>query len=245
MAIPLDKPYLSVVVPAYNEEARIGRTLDEIEAYLSGRTFTWEILVVDDGSVDRTREIVEEAGRRIPGIRVLPVAHGGKGWAVRQGMLSARGRLRFMADADLAMPIDQLDGFLTRAEDGYDVMIASREAPGARRYGEPHMRHVMGRVFNWVVRLLAVRGFQDTQCGFKCFTSGAADDLFRIVRIDGLGFDVEVLYAAKKRGLSIVEVPIQWRYQPRSKVRPLRDSILALTDILRIRLRSLAGKYDS
>ena len=241
----MDKPYLSVVVPAYNEEARIGRTLDEIEAYLSGRTFTWEILVVDDGSVDRTREIVEEAGRRIPGIRVLPVAHGGKGWAVRQGMLSARGRLRFMADADLAMPIDQLDGFLTRAEDGYDVMIASREAPGARRYGEPHMRHVMGRVFNWVVRLLAVRGFQDTQCGFKCFTSGAADDLFRIVRIDGLGFDVEVLYAAKKRGLSIVEVPIQWRYQPRSKVRPLRDSILALTDILRIRLRSLAGKYDS
>ena len=160
-------------------------------------------------------------------------------------MLSARGRLRFMADADLAMPIDQLDGFLTRAEDGYDVMIASREAPGARRYGEPHMRHVMGRVFNWAVRLLAVRGFQDTQCGFKCFTSGAADDLFRIVRIDGLGFDVEVLYAAKKRGLSIVEVPIQWRYQPRSKVRPLRDSILALTDILRIRLRSLAGKYDS
>ena len=241
----MDKPYLSVVVPAYNEEARIGRTLDEIEAYLSGRTFTWEILVVDDGSVDRTREIVEEAGRRVPGIRVLPVAHGGKGWAVRQGMLSARGRLRFMADADLAMPIDQLDGFLTRAEDGYDVMIASREAPGARRYGEPHMRHVMGRVFNWVVRLLAVRGFQDTQCGFKCFTSGAADDLFRIVRIDGLGFDVEVLYAAKKRGLSIVEVPIQWRYQPRSKVRPLRDSILALTDILRIRLRSLAGKYDS
>ncbi len=241
----MDKPYLSVVVPAYNEEARIGRTLDEIEAYLSGRTFTWEILVVDDGSVDRTREIVEEACRRIPGIRVLPVAHGGKGWAVRQGMLSARGRLRFMADADLAMPIDQLDGFLTRAEDGYDVMIASREAPGARRYGEPHMRHVMGRVFNWVVRLLAVRGFQDTQCGFKCFTSGAADDLFRIVRIDGLGFDVEVLYAAKKRGLSIVEVPIQWRYQPRSKVRPLRDSILALTDILRIRLRSLAGKYDS
>ena len=241
----MDKPYLSVVVPAYNEEARIGRTLDEIEAYLSGRTFTWEILVVDDGSVDRTREIVEEAGLRIPGIRVLPVAHGGKGWAVRQGMLSARGRLRFMADADLAMPIDQLDGFLTRAEDGYDVMIASREAPGARRFGEPHMRHVMGRVFNWVVRLLAVRGIQDTQCGFKCLTAEAADALFRVMSIDGFGFDVELLYVAKKRGLSVIEVPIQWRYQPRSKVRPLRDSILALTDILRIRLRSLAGRYDS
>ena len=241
----MDKPYLSVVVPAYNEEARIGRTLDEIEAYLSGRTFTWEILVVDDGSVDRTREIVEEAGRRIPGIRVLPVAHGGKGWAVRQGMLSARGRLRFMADADLAMPIDQLDGFLIRADEGCDVMIASREAPGARRFGEPHMRHVMGRVFNWVVRLLAVRGIQDTQCGFKCLTAEAADALFRVMSIDGFGFDVELLYVAKKRGLSVIEVPIQWRYQPRSKVRPLRDSILALTDILRIRLRSLAGKYDS
>ena len=241
----MDKPYLSVVVPAYNEEARIGRTLDEIEAYLSGRTFTWEILVVDDGSVDRTREIVEEACRRIPGIRVLPVAHGGKGWAVRQGMLSARGRLRFMADADLAMPIDQLDGFLIRADEGCDVMIASREAPGARRFGEPHMRHVMGRVFNWVVRLLAVRGIQDTQCGFKCLTAEAADALFRVMSIDGFGFDVELLYVAKKRGLSVIEVPIQWRYQPRSKVRPLRDSILALTDILRIRLRSLAGKYDS
>ena len=234
-----------MVVPAYNEEARIGRTLDAVAAYLEGRSFTWEILVVDDGSVDRTREIVEEAGRRNPGIRVLPVAHGGKGWAVRQGMLSARGRLRFMADADLAMPIDQLGGFLTRANEGYDVMIASREAPGARRFGEPHLRHLMGRVFNWVVRLLAVRGFQDTQCGFKCFTSEAADALFRVTHINGFGFDVELLYAAKKRGLSIVEIPIQWRYQPRSKVRPFRDSILALADILRIRLRSLAGKYDS
>ncbi len=240
----MNEPYLSIVVPAYNEEARIGRTLEEAAAYLGGRPYTWEILVVDDGSADRTREIVEEAGRRIPGIRALPVAHGGKGWAVRQGMLSARGRLRFMADADLAMPIDQLDGFLSRAEEGYDVVIASREAPGARRFGEPHMRHLMGRVFNWTVRLLAVRGFQDTQCGFKCLTGDAADALFRVMRIDGLGLDVELLYAAKKRGLSIVELPIRWHYQPRSKVRPLRDSILALTDILRIRLRSLAGKYN-
>ena len=241
----MDKPYLSVVVPAYNEEARIGRTLEKIEAYLSGRKFTWEVLVVDDGSADRTREIVEEAGRRVPGIRVLSVAHGGKGWAVRQGMLAAWGRLRFMADADLAMPIDQLDGFLARAGECHDLMIASREAPGARRFGEPNMRHLMGRVFNWVVRLLAVRGLQDTQCGFKCLTGEAADALFGIMNIDGFGFDVELLYAARKRGLSIVEVPIQWHYQPRSKIRPIRDSVLMLSDILRVRLRSLAGKYDS
>lgn len=234
-----------MVVPAYNEEARIGRTLERIAAYLGGRSFTWEVLVVDDGSADRTRELVEQAGRRVPGIRVLPVAHGGKGWAVRQGMLAARGRLRFMADADLAMPIDQIEGFLARAEEGYDVMIASREAPGARRFNEPQMRHVMGRVFNWVVRLLAVRGLQDTQCGFKCLTADAAGTLFPVMTIDGLGFDVELLYAAKKRGLSVVEVPIQWHYQPRSKVRPFRDSVLALNDILRIRLRSLAGKYDA
>ena len=234
-----------MVVPAYNEEARIGRTLERIAAYLGGRSFTWEVLVVDDGSADRTREIVEQAGRRVPGIRVLPVAHGGKGWAVRQGMLAARGRLRFMADADLAMPIDQLESFLARAEEGYDVMIASREAPGARRFNEPHARHVMGRVFNWVVRLLAVRGLQDTQCGFKCLTADAAGALFPVMTIDGLGFDVELLYVAKKRGLSVVEVPIQWHYQPRSKVRPFRDSLLALNDIMRIRLRSLAGKYDS
>ena len=241
----MDAPYLSVVVPAYNEEARIGRTLDQVAAYLGRREFTWEVLVVDDGSTDRTRELVEEAGRRFPGIRVLPVAHGGKGWAVRQGMLSARGRFRFMADADLAMPIDQLEGFLDRAGEGYDVMIASREAPGARRFGEPQMRHLMGRVFNWVVRVLAVRGFQDTQCGFKWLSAEAAESLFRVVSIDGFGFDVELLYVARKRGLRVVEVPIQWHYQPRSKIRPLRDSMLALNDILKVRLRSLAGKYDS
>ena len=231
-------------MPAYNEEARIGRTLERIAAYLAARSFTWEVLVVDDGSVDRTRAIVEEAGRRVPGIRVLPVAHGGKGWAVRQGMLAATGRLRFMADADLAMPIDQLDGFLARAEEGFDVMVASREAPGARRFNEPHMRHVMGRVFNWAVRLLAVRGFQDTQCGFKCLTADASVSLFSVMGVDGFGFDVELLYVAKKRGLSVVEVPIQWRYQPRSRIRPLRDPALMLADIMRIRLRSLAGKYD-
>ena len=241
----MDAPYLSVVVPAFNEERRIGRTLDQVAAYLGDREFTWEVLVVDDGSTDRTREIVEEAARRFPGIRVLPVDHGGKGWAVRKGMLSARGRLRFMADADLAMPIDQLDGFLARAGEGCDVMIASREAPGARRFGEPHMRHLMGRVFNWTVRLLAVRGLQDTQCGFKCLTGDAADALFSVMSIDGFGFDVELLFVARKRGLSIVEVPIQWHYQPRSKIQPIRDPLLMLNDILRIRLLSLAGKYDS
>ena len=235
-----------MVVPAYNEEARIGRTLEQIAAYLGGREFTWEVLVVDDGSVDRTRAIVEEAGRRVPGIRVLPARPRGQGLGSQAGHARGHGpKLRFMADADLAMPIDQIDGFLARAEEGFDVMIASREAPGAARHGEPHMRHLMGRVFNWTVRLLAVPGIQDTQCGFKCLTADAAETLFSVMSIDGFGFDVELLYVAKKRGLSVVEVPIQWHYQPRSKIRPLRDSMLALTDILRIRLRSLAGKYDS
>ena len=242
----MDEPYLSVVVPAYNEEARIGRTLDAVAAYLEGRSFTWEILVVDDGSVDRTREIVEEAGRRNPGIRVLPVAHGGKGWAVRQGMLSARGRLRFMADADLAMPIDQLGGFLTRADEGYDVMIASREAPGARRFGEPHLRHLMGRIFNWVVRLLAVRGFQDTQCGFKCFTSEAADAPF-----PGHPHQrIRLRRRAPLRGQEAVACRSS-RYPSNGATSPGARSGLSATRYWRwptyceSGCRSLAGKYDS
>ncbi len=242
----MSQPMLSIIVPAYNEEARIGETVTEILAYLRGRPFTWEVIVVDDGSSDRTREIVEDlaAGAGEP-LQVILAPHRGKGGAVRRGMLAASGAYRFMADADMAMPIAQLDRFLDRMKEGHDVVIGSREAAGARRFDEPTSRHLIGRVFNWLVRLLAVRGFQDTQCGFKCFTGAAAEALFGMMRTNGFGFDVEMLYLAKRLRLSVIEIPIDWHYQSCSKVKPLRDSLLMLRDIAGIRLRSLAGRYDA
>lgn len=229
-------PYLSIVIPAYNEEERISATLDEVVAYLSHQSYSWEVLVVDDGSTDRTTEFVDSWAGEVAGVSLESVEHGGKGWAVKQGMLSATGEYRFMCDADLSMPIEQLSRFLDRMEEGYDVVIGSREAVGARRYDEPPLRHLMGRVFNWTVRMLAVRGFQDTQCGFKCFRGEVVQELFSKQKARGFSFDVEILYLALRRNMRIVEIPIDWYHQEASKVRPLADSFLMLRDTLTLRL---------
>ena len=199
----MTNPRLSVVIPAYNEAARILPTLDAVAAHLSAQPFTWEVVVVDDGSSDGTPNLVESWAHGEPRVRVESIPHAGKGWAVRRGMLAATGRLRFMCDADLAMPIAHIDDFLRRIDDGYDVVIGSREAEGARRFDEPTLRHVMGRVFNWTVKAIAVPGIQDTQCGFKCFRAAAAEDLFRLQRVPGFGFDVEILHLALKRGYRV------------------------------------------
>ena len=233
-----------MVIPAYNEEGRIGTTLESVVRYLDEQPYTWEVVVVDDGSTDGTVELVGRWEREVEGVRTERAPHRGKGGAVRRGMLAATGRYRFMADADMAMPIERLGEFLDRMAEGYDVVIGSREIAGARRYGEPIARHVMGRVFNRVVRIFAVGGFQDTQCGFKCFRGEVADEIFRLQRTDGFGFDVEVLYIAAKRGLRVLEIPIDWYHQQASKVRPLVDTYLMLKDILLIRVRHLRGIYE-
>ena len=237
-------PHLSVVVPAYNEATRILATLDAVVAHLSAKPFPWELIVVDDGSSDGTADLVESWASGEPRVRVESIPHAGKGGAVRSGMLAATGRLRFMCDADLAMPIAHLDDFLLRIYDGYDVVIGSREAEGARRFDEPALRHVMGRVFNWSVKAIAVPRIQDTQCGFKCFRADAAEDLFRLQRVEGFGFDVEILHLAFKRGYRVHELPIDWRYQAESKVRPAVDSFQMLRDALLVRWRSARGAYD-
>ena len=237
-------PFLSVVIPSYNEERRIVPTLEEVLRYLHARPYSWEVLVVDDGSTDGTAAIASAFARKVEApVRVLTVPHRGKGWAVKRGMLAATGRYRFMADADLAMPIEQLDAFLDRMEEGYDIVIGSRQIAGARRYDESASRHVMGRVFNWVVRNLAVARFQDTQCGFKCFRGEVADELFGVQKTDGFAFDVEILYVAAKRGLRVLEMPIDWYHQRASKVRAVTDTFLMLSDILMIRLRDIRGRY--
>lgn len=245
MAEPLAQPpYLSIVIPAYNEEARLPDSLRQVAAFVTGQPYSVEVIVVDNNSTDRTHAIAEDFARELPGARVLFEGRQGKGAAIRSGMLAARGAFRFICDADLSMPIEEVSKFLPPAQEGYDIAIGSREAPGAVRYDEPAYRHLMGRVFNTIVRIFAVPGFQDTQCGFKMFTAEAAEALFPLQTMDGWSFDVEVLHVAYKRGYRIVEVPINWYYKANTRIHPLRDSFDMLREVIKIRLNSLRGRYD-
>ena len=235
--------YLSVVIPAYNEEGRLPETLAAIHQYLTARPYTWEVIVADDGSEDRTAAIVEEFGRTRLGFRVESFPHLGKGAAVKQGMLAARGEYRFLCDADLSMPIGLLARLLPPDAPVADVVIGSREATGSRRIGEPRGRWLMGRVFNKFTQLLATPGISDTQCGFKVFKSEAAAALFSAQTLDGFAFDAEILFLARKRGFTTAEVGIDWHYRAESKVRPFRDGWRTLRDLILVRWRWLTRKY--
>jgi dolichyl-phosphate beta-glucosyltransferase len=249
-----DSPALSVVVPAYNEELRLPDTLASILAYLDRQPYRSEVIVADDGSADGTAALVDRAASGRDNLRLLRLDHRGKGFAVRAGALAATGENVLLCDADLAVPIEEwprLRGFL---EQGYDVAIGSREGLGARREGEPWYRHVMGRVFNLIVRVVAVGGIQDTQCGFKALRRAVALDLFQRVRIYGedaprvhgaavTAYDVELLYLARRRGYKVAEVPVPWHYGTETKVNPLRDSWRNLMDVLRVRWFALRGLY--
>ncbi len=236
--------YLSVVIPAYNEARRLPETLATIHAYLSGRPYTWEVIVADDGSEDGTAAIVEEFGRSHPEFRVYSFPHLGKGAAVKQGMLLAGGEYRFLCDADLSMPIELLGRLLPPDAPNADIVIGSRESAGARRIGEPRGRWLMGRVFNAFTRLLATPGIKDTQCGFKIFRKEAAGALFPLQTLDGFAFDAEILFLARKRGFTAAEVGIDWHYRAESKVRPFRDGWRTLRDLALIRWRWFTGRYE-
>jgi glycosyltransferase involved in cell wall biosynthesis len=235
---------LSIVIPAFNEAERLPPTLVQLGGFVRGEGLDAEIVVVDDGSQDDTAAVVRDAAARDPLVRLIAAPHRGKGAAVRRGMLETDGAIRVMCDADLSMPTQELPKLLAAIGTGADVALATREGAGARRIGEPFMRHLMGRVFNTLVRLLAVRGLNDTQCGFKAFTAGSAEALFGRATIDGFGFDVEVLYLARKRGLRLAEVPIAWYYQASSRVSPLRDTIRMVRDVLRVRWNDWRGLYE-
>jgi glycosyltransferase involved in cell wall biosynthesis len=236
--------FLSIIVPAYNEEKRLPDTLQQVQGFLLAQQYSSEVLVVENASNDRTLAVAQDYARHFPQLRVMQCPQRGKGLAVRQGMLAARGEYRFMCDADLSMPVNEIARFLPPTLRGVDIAIASREAPGAVRYGEPYYRHFVGRVYNMLIRLLALPGLQDTQCGFKCFRGAVVDELFRRQTLGGWSFDVEVLYIARRRGLRIVEVPVPWTYTPGSKVDVWRDSFRMATDLLRIRLNGLRGVYE-
>ncbi|MEM7345974.1 MAG: dolichyl-phosphate beta-glucosyltransferase, partial [Chloroflexota bacterium] len=203
-----DSLFLTIVIPAYNEESRLKHTLPKVVEFVESQTYQSEVLIVDDGSLDRTAEVVESFTAEHPAIRLIRAPHGGKGHAIKTGMLQAKGEYAFLCDADLAMPITELPKFLPPQQNGYQIAIGSREGKDSVRYNEPAYRHLMGRVFNFVVKVMAVPGFEDTQCGFKCFHASIIDDIFSLQTIDGFGFDVENLYVAQKRGYNIIEVPI-------------------------------------
>jgi glycosyltransferase involved in cell wall biosynthesis len=234
---------LSIVIPAYNEAARIKQSLDELRDYLSTAPFAWELRVVDDGSSDDTRAIVAAVAAADRRVVLQSEPHLGKGGAVRAGMLAASSDHRFLCDADLSMPLAELPRFLAAVPNRVDIAIGSREGDGARRVGEPDHRHTMGRVFNWLVRTTVVPGLQDTQCGFKMFSAAAAANVFRRVRLPGWAFDIEVLHIARRLGYSVEVIPIEWHYREHSRVHPIRDSIAMARDVGRIRVNSWMGRY--
>ena len=240
-----NNPLLSIVIPAYNEGGpnRLPKSLQDIIAFVSGQRFPIEVVIVNNNSTDNTLEIAQTAAAEFPYIRALTEPVQGKGAAVRTGMLAARGEYLFICDADLSMPIEETLKFLPPQMNSYDIAIASREAPGARRIGEPEMRHIMGRVFNFIVKVIAVRGLNDTQCGFKCFRRDVALELFPLQTIDGWAFDVELMFVAQQRGYRIIEVPITWIYKPQSKINPLNDSINMVLETVKIRLNGWRGRY--
>lgn len=234
---------VSVVIPAYNEEKRLGQTLATVVEYLSCQPWDWDVRVVDDGSVDGTAAIAERHAATEPRIVVQREPHRGKGGAVKAGLLASRGAFRFICDADLSMPISELQRFLPPLAGPFDIAIGSREGKGARRVGEPLHRHLLGRVFNTVVQRLTLPGIEDSQCGFKMFTASAVRSVFPLASIDGWAFDVEVLTIARLQQLRIVEIPIEWHYRDESQVSMLRDGLGMLRELTRIKLRALRGKY--
>lgn len=238
------QPVVSLIIPAFCEADRLPRTLPGILAFMDEHELRWEVRIVDDGSDDATLQVAQGFADSDPRVLAQAEPHRGKGGAVRAGMLATTAPLRVMCDADMSMPIHMVPRLLNRLTQGAHVAIASREAPGARRIDEPTHRHLMGRVFNGIVRTLAVHGIHDTQCGFKAFTAAAAERLFRASHLDGFAFDVEVLFLAQRMGMDIAEVPIDWTHDPDTRVVPGRDTRRMLTEIVRIRVNRRLGKYD-
>lgn len=229
--------HLSVVVPAYNEEARIGASLARMLQYLGSQGYSFEILVVDDGSTDSTRRTVAEAAHGQAEIRVLHYdGNRGKGYAVRHGMLRAAGDFVLFSDADLATPIEEVEKLFARLREGSEIAIGSRDVPGSRlERRQSTLRELGGKLFNRCVQVVAVPGIHDTQCGFKLFTRAAAHSIFRLCQIDNFSFDVEVLFLARQLGYSIAETPVRWAHQEGSKVRFVRDAFRMLKTLFRIK----------
>lgn len=237
-------PFFSIVIPAHNEQNRLPGTLEQIFHFLEKQSFSSEVIVVENGSTDRTHEVAEEFTIRHPGLLVIQ-SEKGKGAAVQRGMLTARGEYRFMCDADLSMPVEEIVKFIPPGLQNFDIAIASREAKGSARYNEPSYRHWGGRGINFLIQTLILPGLNDTQCGFKCFRARVAEDIFKRQTLHGWSFDIELLYIARRHGYRIVEIPIHWYHFSDSKVSALRDAVRMISDIFRIHANARRGLYGN
>lgn len=242
---------LSVVIPAFNEERNLERgVLNEVKSYLESRKFDYELIIVDDGSTDKTKEIIRKNILHNKKFGLIENSHGGKAIAVMTGMLKASGEVILFTDMDQATPINQLDKLLLKFENGYDVVIGSRHG----RKGAPFIRQLSAWGFSILRGIILGLPFNDTQCGFKAFTKQAVDKIipqieneWGVVHFKGgavnAGFDVEVLYLAKKYGFEIAEVPVEWKYVDTERVQVVKDALAAIYDMFRIRWNDLKGKY--
>ncbi len=231
---------ISVIIPAYNEEKRIYKTIKKIINYLKSRNYSFEIIVVDDGSKDKTLEIAH----RIKDRRLRIISYGknqGKGYTVKTGMLAAKYKLALFCDADLSTPIEELGNFMKFIGD-YDIIVGSRVIEGHKILKkQPFFRVFLGIVFSKITKTILDTGLQDTQCGFKLFKN--CKNIFKQQTLDGFAFDVEILFLAKKRGMKILELPIVWKNVKSSKLNPLTDPLKMFKDVVRIRINSLLGIY--
>jgi len=230
---------LSVVVPCYNEEQRLPRTIELIERYLDARGEPYELILVDDGSADETRKVMDEAAARHPAVKIVALPKNrGKGRALAEGVQVSRGETVLVTDADLSTPIDELPKLEAALAKGAGVAIGSRAVRGSRvELAQPIYRVLMGKVFNLIVQAVLLPGIWDTQCGFKLFRGDIARDVFAGLTTDGFGYDPEVLYLAKKKGMRIAEVPVVWRNSAPTKVSAVRSSLDMFRHVLRVRFR--------
>lgn len=235
-------PFFSIIIPAHNEQNRLPGTLENIFQFLKQQSFSSEVIVVENGSTDSTQAIAQEFAKQHENLRVLQ-SDKGKGAAVQQGMLAAKGDYRFMCDADLSMPVEEIVKFIPPQLQDFDIAIASREAKGAVRHNEPSYRHWGGRGINFIIQTLILPGLNDTQCGFKCFRAEVAEDIFRRQTLHGWSFDIELLYIARRHGYRIIEIPIDWYHFSDSKVSALRDAFHMIKDIFRIHANARRGAY--
>ena len=240
--LKMEKLSISVVIPAYNEEERLGKTLKRVLSYLEKKKYDYEVIVVDDGSKDNTVGVAKSfAGKKL---RLLKnTKNMGKGASVRKGMLAAKKKFALFSDSDLSTPIEELEDFM-KLRKKYDVIIGSRALKQSKiRTKQPFYRVLMGKIFNLLVNIIVVWGVKDTQCGFKLFSRQASQKIFKKQTFNGFSFDVEVLFIAKKLGYKIKEMPIVWINSPDTTVSALKDSVMMFVDLLRIRFNALRGKY--
>ena len=233
------EPGLSVVVPCYNEEQRLPRTIEQIERYLGGKRLSYELILVDDGSADGTRQVMDTAAERNGSVRVEALPHNrGKGRALAVGVAAARGAEILVTDADLSTPIEEIDKLQAALDKGAGVAIASRALKASRvEVSQPIYRVLMGKGFNLIVQAVLLPGIWDTQCGFKLFRADIAHEVFARLSTDGFGYDPEVLYRARRKGVKIAEVPVVWRNSAPTKVSAMSSSFDMFKHVLRIRFK--------